>query len=207
VPIPRRRAAQEAREEDLARRRGQKICAPHDVGDAHCEIVHGHRQLIREDAIAASQDEIPHVVRDVLLEAPHHGVVDGDHARRHAQPNGRSPLERTSRVPIAARPRIHDLFSFVRRARDSRDLGARAVARVGEPPRCEVCQRRFVQRRALRLRVRCTRSAHVGSFVPREPHPAQIVQNGSAAPGHDAWRIEIFHAKEERAVCLAREIV
>ena len=41
------------------------------------------------------------------------------------------------RVAVAAEARVHGLFALVGRARRARDLGARAVARVDEPPRGE----------------------------------------------------------------------
>jgi hypothetical protein len=56
---PRRRlAAEQLRQQRLARRRRQQIDAAHDLGDAHLEIVDDDRELIGVDAVAALEDEV-----------------------------------------------------------------------------------------------------------------------------------------------------
>ena len=120
----------------------------------------------------------PTVGGDVLHDAPG--------ARRRSRPSPAGTRRRTrgralprprSHAEVAARARVaRALLAGVRRARDARDLGARAVAPVEEVAAARRVERRLVERRPLRLPVRAPRPADVGPFVPVEAEPAQVVE-------------------------------
>src|SRR5690606_17129752 len=115
------------------------------------------------------QDEIPDRGRDVLHDLALKAVVQRDDlALRHAQTHRRRTLPRPLAQAVrATEPGVaRSLLARVRRARDARHLGARAVAQIDEVATREVRERRLVALVALRLHVRTVRPADVRTLVP-----------------------------------------
>src|SRR5579863_1140861 len=56
---------------------------------------------------------------------------------------------------------------------------------------------------ALALHIRFERAADVGAFVPAQAEPAQVFDCGFGVLGTAAVRVEVFHAQDESAACLA----
>ena len=67
VQVTRRRHAEHALQEDLARRRREQVGAAHDVGDPLRGVVDDDGELIGVEAVAAAHDEVADVAREPLL--------------------------------------------------------------------------------------------------------------------------------------------
>ena len=200
------RRAEEPHEQDLARGRREQIVGPHHVRDLHLRIVDRDDELVGVDAVAAAQHEIADARADVLLDATAREIVE-DHERvvGDTQANGGRPLHLTITWGIPTGAGVEDLLAGVRRARDARDLGARAVARVGEAGGTELGEPGVVERPALRLYVRCMWSAGVGTLVPVEAEPCEVLRDARRRAGDDPRRVDVLDTEDGGSGRRARE--
>jgi hypothetical protein len=73
-------------------RRLQQVGAPHDIGDRLLGIVDHHCELVSVQAVAALEDEVAHVARDILRDAALHAIDDLDGGDVHAETIGAGAL-------------------------------------------------------------------------------------------------------------------
>ena len=132
----RRPQPQKVIEVELPGRGGQKIHAPHHLGDAACGVVHHHGQLIGVDAVCPPDDEVPAVLGEVFLVPALEAVLYAPDLIRHHKPPGRGfrflrPLRRCEAAAGAGVD--HPAIGGVGR-RGGVKLCAGAVAGVDQPP-------------------------------------------------------------------------
>ena len=77
------------------------------------------------------------------------------------------------------------------------DVVARAGTGIDEAGGAETIEGGAVDRAAFALRVGCGRSADIGTFVPIETKPAQILEDAGACARLHLRVVEIFHSKNE----------
>src|ERR1043166_390187 len=86
MQIHRRAQPERALQPDLSRRRCQKIRATNDVRDALRRVIDDHRELVREHAIGALDDEVAELELELLLLPSAATIAEADRFVAHAQP-------------------------------------------------------------------------------------------------------------------------
>ncbi len=81
VEVARRAIAEQSLKMQLAGRGKQEVRASHHVGDGLLGIVHHHRELVGEQAVAPAQHEVADVPGHALGDMPLDAIVEGDHAQ------------------------------------------------------------------------------------------------------------------------------
>ena len=103
-------------------------------------------------------------------------------------------------VELAAGPGVEDLVAgCLRRAGRLGDIRSAAEARIGSTRRTKRVERFIVQRRPIRLLVGLVRTAQIGTLVPVETEPGEILEDRVVEPFPHSGPIEVFHAHDERA--------
>ena len=80
--VPRRSKAEQSLKVHLTRRRGEKVIAANDEVDVHGRIVDGRCELVGENPIGATKDEVADLLRHLLAErsAEHIANLERGHA-------------------------------------------------------------------------------------------------------------------------------
>ena len=173
VQIGRRRIAEPALQEDLARRRGEQIGAAHDVRDLLQRVVDDDRELVRVEPVGAPDDEIADVAREVLRLQALQAIAELDarvaDAHAHGALRALAPIRRDA---VAAGAGVDALAAGADGGRF--ELAPRARALVDVAARAQPIERRRRRARcapiaARRRRPRRIRSARAwrGSPLPR----------------------------------------
>ncbi len=186
-------------QQDLPRRVGDVVGAPHHVGDPHQGVVHHRRKVVdgRLAIVRAEDDEVVDLLRRHLDPAldqvvPDHGArpghvkSDGGPAARH-----RAPLPAGTQVP-------HRLLGRPRRLAPRRQLLRQTRAGIGLPLGHQPLHLFSVQRLALELPVRPHRPTDLRPLVPVQRQPAQTVQDRADRVLGGALHIGVLDAQDER---------
>ena len=192
VGVARRGQTEQPAKVDLARRRGQQVVAPHDLGDALRGIVDHDGEVVRGHAIVAAQ----HYVVDCGGAPTDHRILEGNlvaigkEAQRRSAPVGSLRRPCRGRKPAAcSRITTVGVGRVVGCACCLTDLAARAEALVRPTRGHEHRDRSFIAFEALRL------PYHVA--IPVKPDRGQLVElhDLELAARRDA--VEILHPHDE----------
>ena len=193
------RQAEEAREQDLARRRVHEIRTPHDLAYALRGIVDHDGDLVSGRAVVTAHDEVVHD----LLEAPQQTIVEAyanifrtDPKRRRSS-RGLAFRALGSRQPAAGAGISVRGGDAVRRRCRRPDLRPRAVTRVEQRGGIEPSNGLFVEFHPLRL-------AHDGT-VPVEPDRTEIRELRLLYPRPYPRAVEVLHPHQKPRPCRARK--
>ncbi len=193
-------------EQHLPRRVRHVVFPTHHVRDPHQRIVHDHHEIVggqpvrsHEDGIAddvaAERDRTAnHVVKRHFARRRHLEADDGSIAGGHtagglgrieptAAPHVSRWLGRGKRQGAIPLELLGSAETVVRLPRIEQPRGVRAVQ--GEP---------------FRLAIRPVRPARIRPLVPREPHPAEIVEDARFRLACGALPVGILDAEHERAL-------
>jgi len=191
VPVGRHGNLQQPRQRDLARRRGEQVNPPDDVGDAIGGVVHDHRELVGEEAVGTPADDVAGDLRHALDELAVEPVTDRDRRCGHPYAHRRPAPGGGSGVPLGgAQTRTGAGVAAAAgvRRRGEGEVPARAVAAVGVPRPGQLLERLAVGAVAGRLRCRL--------LIPVEAEPAQVVAD-RGGPGRPApLPVEVIHPKQ-----------
>src|SRR5262245_18877508 len=108
--VTRSRVSEPALQKDLARRRSEEVCAPHDLADPLFEIVHDDRQLVREQPVGTLHDEIADLAHEILFESALEAVAERD--RGPVDAHADCPWETPRTYAVAASAGV-DALGFV----------------------------------------------------------------------------------------------
>ncbi len=190
--VSRHRAAEQALQQDLPRRRGEQIRAAHHVGDALLEVIHHDGELVGEQAVGAPHDEIADFAGEVLLDPALEGVVECDHPIVH--PHADRARLAPRRKPAAAGAGIDR-------------LARKRKGRIGDlPPRAGAAEHRLLAfQTRQRLAVGCAATALEHDLpVPFEAVRLERPENRPGGSGCFARRVQVLHAHEPLAAARAR---
>ena len=198
-------------DQKLAEGREDQVLAAHDLGDAHRRVVHGAGELVARAPVLAPDREVPEVDpghRALGAEpavAEFHGLPVG-HPEAPIDPD---PLpERRERLPGVGTKacRIDGLIvhaSLVGGARRLDHVPARPGAGVDQARGMEALEGGPVKRDPAALVVGCVRPAQIGTLVPGEPDPAQVLQHRRREVQAVARRVQVVVAQDEGAPGIA----
>ena len=201
----RRRQSKRAKQGDLARGRIHKVIAPDDLVHFHRGVVDHDRQLVGSDTVGAAQNEVVDARRAEWVDRSTNVIRERDTLATPIEPNCRYPAERPRALLYLASPeakagsRIARSFIVLRvgRARGARNLASRTGTAERAADLQQVVNCPVVAGRALALPVRTERPPTIGSFIPIDPQPAQIVQHRGLCARYQPRAIEIFDAHDE----------
>ena len=202
MEVGRRRKAEGADEEQLARGGLEQVGSANDFGDLHGGIIDDHGKLIGGDIVATPDDEVAEVLshnvglRPKVLIVEANGLAVGHtetpvHACRFAVVRGFSD-------PVAASAGIHRLVvAFVGSRGGERQVFAGAGAGVDGSGVAQFAPGVEVELAALALAVGAEGAADVGAFVPADAQPAKVFEHGVGEVGLGALGVEVLVAKSE----------
>ncbi len=202
-----RNSAEQTCKKHLTSRRTGQVGASYDVGDAHSKVVDNDSELIRINAIAASQYEIASHLGDIFGATTTHEVVcrdDRTRVVRYGKTNRWRAFESTRmHSESSTSSRISWAFvTCVRSAGDAGNLCSGAIAQVGVTFASELINRGFVQSMPFRLHVRSAFTADARSFLKTNAKPREVFHDALGRSLNDARRVDVFHAQDERSVRL-----
>ncbi len=207
----RRRETERLVQQDLARRVGDVVFAPHHVRHFHQRIVDHDREVVGGRAVGPDDDR---VADDVGLEpdVAAHGVGEDDVALLgHAKPNRGAFAGRDARRGLFARQPAAGAGVARRPAVRERvlalgvELRGRTEAVVRGSRAEQLRGVRLIEMQPLRLPVRTVRAADVGPFVPVEPEPAQVAHDRGLRLARRSLDVGVLDAQDEGAAGAARE--
>ncbi len=190
-------------EENLASGGVQKVGTAHDLVDVHEGVIDNDGELIGEDAIGATNNEIAYCLLNVLLDGTGQHVGKGDDAVViDAEAEGGTTvvgfvLPALLLGQVAARSGVTRTFVAVRGAGDAGDFGTAAIAWIDKTGVEQALKVEVVGVLTLALNIGRVRTANVRAFVPVEAKPVEVLKHTFSGAGANAWAVEVFDAQDK----------
>src|SRR5690606_13670920 len=199
MPVGRRGGAERANDEQLPEGGLDQIGAAHDFGDAEFDVVHGAGELVAGQAVLAPDEEVAEVASGYGASRAGGAVVEGDglavgHAK--APVAGEAGGVERGRRGVGGRAKFGRVNRFVvERALVRRgdgggfDFAARAVAGKDQSGGVQSGEGGAVGGQALAL--------GDDRFLPDEPEPAKVLDEGGGEFRSAAGVVEIVVAQQQ----------
>ena len=172
-----------ALEQQLSRRVGDVVLAPHDVRDTHQRIVDHHGEVIRGHAIGPHQQLDRRSRWALKRTSPSHHVVEHHVAlARHSEIGWTafSPSSMRRRAASRVTERQRPLYIGGRPAASARCRSASSSSAVQKQwyasPRDSSSRRALDNVQSLRLAIRAVVATSLHALVPRETQPPKVVE-------------------------------
>ena len=210
VAIGRRLQAQCGQQQQLARRVGQVVLPAQDLGHPHQGIVHRVAEQEGRPAVTAPHHEIRQAVAGHRL-GPAHQVPPADLApARYPEPQRGRPALRLPPAPLR-RIQVAAGAGVTRRparAPLSFALGGQlrvgAIAGIGVALFQQALVPGRIERQAPGLEIGSPFALPLRALVPRQPQPAQILEQAGQGLGPAALTVAVLDAQQETATGMAR---
>ena len=206
----RRRPTEGLVKHELARRVREVFLGAQHMGDRHGVVVDHAREVVGRQPVRAQQHEVAdHAGRerdpttDRVVELLFAIRDDEAHAVRLTR--GGTRIGVGGQKGTAAAVVVRRAPGRGRGGTSRVEFGVGAEAAIGRAARPQQFGVGAVERQPLALAIGSVRAADLGSFVPHQVQPAQVVEHATLALGARAFEVGVLDPQDECAAMLTRE--